>query len=223
VDVHTTEQEQIEALKKWWKENGNSIVVGVLLGVSALLAGKAWFGYRSTQAGNASTLFVQMLNALDSKQTETARKMGDEIETHYSGTGYAVPSAMALARMAVEAGDLPEARTRLEWAVEHSGDDAMRHTARQRLLRVLIDTGDYAAAQAQLDSVKDQKVGVYQYGYTVLRGDLALAQGKTDAARDAYKTALDTQPSEATDGALVRMKYENLIDQPAPSGEEPVQ
>ncbi len=220
MDIHASEREQIEALKKWWKENGTSLVAGVLIGLSVLLGGKAWFGYRHTQALNASGLYIQMLDAMNNKATEPARKMADEIVTNYSRTGYALPSALALARMDVEAGDSRSARTHLEWALQHTDNEALKHTARQRLLRLMIDAGDYAAADAQLAGLDDTKLGVYRYGYTVLRGDLALAQGKVEAARDAYQAALDALPPQAADSELVRMKYENLLAQAGGSDEE---
>lgn len=211
MDVHASEQEQIEALKKWWKENGSSLIVGVLLGLSALLGAKAWFGYRETQAFNASGLYMQMLAEMDNAAFEPARKLANEILSNYDDTGYTVPAALALARMAVEEGDTQTARTHLTWVLEHADNDTLRHTARQRLVRLMIDAGDFAGAQAQLAAVDAAGAGVYGYGYSVLRGDLALAQDKPDEARAAYKAALDAAPAQASDGELVRMKYENLL------------
>jgi predicted negative regulator of RcsB-dependent stress response len=40
VDVYTTEDQQVEALKRWWKENAKSILLGVALGLAAV------FGWR---------------------------------------------------------------------------------------------------------------------------------------------------------------------------------
>lgn len=220
MDVHATEQEQIEALKKWWKENGSSLVVGLLLGLSALLGIKAWFGYQQTQAYNASSLYIRMLDAMNNNAAEPARQLANELVSNYSNSGYAVPGALALARLAVEAKDIPTARTQLSWALEHADNEPMRHTARQRLIRLLIDAGDYAAADAQLSAVDSAKAGAYEYGYGVLRGDLALAQGNRDAAREAYKSALDALPEQAADSELVRMKYENLQVQIGADGED---
>jgi len=33
VSDHITEEEQIEAFKRWWNENGRSVVVGIVLAV----------------------------------------------------------------------------------------------------------------------------------------------------------------------------------------------
>ena len=61
MDVHASEKEQVEALKNWWKENGSSVITGVLLGLSVLLGGKAWFGYQENQKLSASNTYAQMM------------------------------------------------------------------------------------------------------------------------------------------------------------------
>jgi predicted negative regulator of RcsB-dependent stress response len=58
MDIHASEKEQVEALKKWWKENGSSLITGLLLGAAILLGGKAWFSYRETQALSASNIYA---------------------------------------------------------------------------------------------------------------------------------------------------------------------
>jgi len=35
VESYRTEEEQVEALKRWWKENGTGILVAILLAVAA--------------------------------------------------------------------------------------------------------------------------------------------------------------------------------------------
>ena len=36
VDIYDSDREQVEALRKWWKENGKSIVLGAGLGLAAV-------------------------------------------------------------------------------------------------------------------------------------------------------------------------------------------
>lgn len=223
MDVHASEEEQIEALKKWWKENGSSLITGVLIGLSVLFGVKAWFGYQETQSLNASSLYIKVMEALGRNDTQQVRTFAEEIMNNYSGTGYAPPTALALARVALDQGEYEAARSHLEWALEHADNDALRHTVRLRLLRLLIDGKDFDQAASVLAGVADADAGIYRYGYTVARGDLALAQGRRDEARDAYKAALAILPPQTTDGELVRMKYENLLAQDEVSGEDAMQ
>lgn len=206
--THATEQEQLEALKKWWKENGTSIVSGLLIGLALLLGGKAWFGYQDRQAANASNLYAQLMNAMQSGKDEEARAFANQIISGYSSTGYAPMTALALARIAANSGELEAAQAQLQWALDHSDSPEVKHMARQRLIRVMISQKNYAAAQQLLDSAGDQ--GAFKYQYSALRGDLAKAQGQLAEAAAAYKDALEQMPPDAPDAALIRVQYEML-------------
>ena len=37
-----TEEEQVEALKSWWKENGKSLIMGVVIAVAAVFGWRGW-------------------------------------------------------------------------------------------------------------------------------------------------------------------------------------
>jgi predicted negative regulator of RcsB-dependent stress response len=213
MDVHASEKEQVEALKKWWKDNGSSVVTGVLLGLSVLLGGKAWQSYQQRQVLNASNTYAQMLAFAGSPGGEQA--MNEQVQTlanrlisDHSGSIYATLAAMLLARHAVEQGELPAAQAQLQWALEHAGSAELAHTARIRLVRVLIDQGLFDEADKQLAAVAD--AGAYASQYSELRGDLALARGQQAAAAEAYRQALDELPPGAPNSGLLTAKYENV-------------
>jgi len=208
VDVHASEKEQIEQLRKWWKENGASIVTGLLLGLSVLFGVKAWFGYQDSQAANASNLYAQMMTGLSSQQNEQVRSRANDIIGNYSGTGYAPLAALALARLAVDEADPASAQIQLEWALDHADSDEIRHLARLRLVRVLIDQKDWKGAAARIAEAGD--AGAYRYLYDELRGDLALAKGDAAAARSAYKAALEAMPPQSPASGFLTTKYENV-------------
>ena len=44
MEVYETEEQQVEAVKKWWKENGVSLIVGVVMGLSAIAGWKYYQG-----------------------------------------------------------------------------------------------------------------------------------------------------------------------------------
>ena len=71
--MSASEKEQIEALQKWWKENGSSIITGLLLGVSILVGGKAWFSYQETQSLNASNIYAMMMAASQGGKQDEVR------------------------------------------------------------------------------------------------------------------------------------------------------
>ena len=62
-----TEQEQIEALKKWWGEYGTSIIIGLVIGLSVLIGVRQWFKYQQTHALSASDAYNSFVEAASKK------------------------------------------------------------------------------------------------------------------------------------------------------------
>ncbi|OQX35622.1 MAG: hypothetical protein B0D84_02245, partial [Candidatus Sedimenticola endophacoides] len=116
VNVHLSEEEQVEALKKWWKENGKSVVAGVVIGLGAVFGWQAWEKHQRTSAEDASALFEQLSYNVANGSTLAEQQARDLIQEHH-GSVYAVFAALELARIKVGQGDLAAARTQLQWAL----------------------------------------------------------------------------------------------------------
>jgi len=208
LDIHASEKEQLEAIKKWWKDNGSSIITGLLLGISILLGGKAWFSYQETQALSASNIYAQMMAAANNNEAEMVRKQASELITNYTASAYAPLASLLLAKLAVQENELAAAQAQLQWALDHAASTEVKHTARMRLLRVMIEQQQYESAAQLLSAVTDP--GAYRYLYSELEGDLAMAQNKPEQAAGAYKQALDQMPAQAANQAFLTAKYENV-------------
>ena len=201
-------KEQIEALHKWWKENGSSIITGLLLGVSILVGGKAWFSYQETQSLNASNIYAMMMAASQAGQPEEVRNQANKLISDYTESAYAPLASLQLARLAVQEGELAAAQAQLQWAMDHADLIEVRHEARIRMVRVMIAQQQYEQAVQLLASVTDP--GAYDYLYAELEGDIAVAEGKPEKAASAYKKALDKMPSQAPNQAYLMAKYEDV-------------
>ncbi len=202
--TYETEEEQVEALKKWWKENGRSVVAGVVLGLGAVLGWKGWNQYQENLAGQASSAFEQLSASLDSGSRDAARSQAEHILGEFHSSPYAVFSALSLAKLHLEDGDSANARTQLEWALANADESGLAHVARLRLARLLLDDDDLDGVEALLQELDP---GAFSAQYARLRGDLALARGDAAGARVAYTEAL----AEGGDfDGLLRMKLDEL-------------
>ena len=56
MDANLTDDEKLAELKKWWGENGGSIITGIVLGLAVLFGSKAWFAYQERNAETASNI-----------------------------------------------------------------------------------------------------------------------------------------------------------------------
>ncbi len=208
MDIYQTEDEQVEALKKWWKENGNSAIFGVVLGLAAIFGWREWKDYSIEQSAAASSLYQQMITASRANNTETVAEKADEIVSVYESTTYAAFAKLALAKIAVANGELDAATEDLQWALDNTQQDSIRHVIILRLARVLIARGKPGEASAVLGTNPEK--GEFSVSYQELEADIIRLEGKTEAARDAYQQALNMARESGQDTAILEMKLDDL-------------
>ncbi len=224
MDVYTTEEQQVEAIKKWWKANGNSVLVGIVLAISVVLGWQLWHQNNRANGESAANLYSQMMEAadlvqqdrIDSKTAEleghlaTFKHLGGQLKEDFGGTEYGAFAALMLAREAVISKQLDDAETELKWARDNTKSDGIGLVVNLRLARVLAARGEFDSALKQLDSVQP---GAQAVAYEEVRGDIFLQQGKRDDARAAYKKAMDLSVGKADSGnrPILKIKYDNLL------------
>jgi predicted negative regulator of RcsB-dependent stress response len=192
VDQYRTEEEQVEALRRWWDENGRSTIAAIVVAVAV---GFGWQAYKSNdqqKRENASDLYQSMLQGIgqtgaSAEQQEAVIDIAEQIKDDYSGSTYAQFAALHLASRAVGNNELAEAEAQLRWVLGKAakGSDTAE-VAQLRLARVLAAAGDADQALAILAQAGE---GPYQASYAVARGDILLMQGRDDEAREAYANA----------------------------------
>ena len=207
MEGNRTDEEQIEHLKKWWEENGKSIIGGIALGLIAIFGWRGWQDHLVVQGENASDLYEQM--AADTRQEQGAdvTAIADQLIQDYKSTPYSTFSSLLQAREAVEKDDIESAIIHLQWALDNTNNDEFRHLARLRLSRLLLVEGDKDAALSLLEK---SDPGKFASSYHELRGDILLQQGDSKAAQDAYTQALATQNSIHGNQSIVQMKLDDL-------------
>ena len=207
MDVYRTEEEQVEAIKKWWKENGKSIIAGVVIGITAIFGWRAYNTHTAAQAEAASTLYEQMLAASRSNDSENIRVYADRIVADYESTTYATFAKLMLAKLAAESGDLTTAEAELRWVLNNNEQDELDHIARLRLASVLI-ASDKLDKATNLLNISNK--GTFAARYNELQGDIYVKQGKIDEARQAYEKALINTVATEDAQSILQMKLDDL-------------
>lgn len=203
------EQEQIDALKAWWRQNSRLVVVAVVAAIAAAAAVSGWRYYRETQAAHASALYATLEKAVRAKDTKQIKEVATQLIDKYGGTAYAPMAALAAAKADFDAGDLAAASRQLQWAAEHGRDDEVRAVAQLRLAGVRLDEKKYDEALKLLDAKHpDAFAGMY----ADTRGDALVALGKSAEAKAAYKLALEKLPAQSSYRLLVQLKLDGLGD-----------
>ena len=181
------EQERIAELKAWWEDNRWYVVGGIVAALLAFAGYRGWLAWSARQEEEAAALFTPVADASKANDAKRIAQAADALADKHSRSFYASDAALIAAKAAFDAGNLDEARKRLQWAMDH-GVDEHRGVARMRLGGVLLEQKKYPEALSVLDGNKDEAFAALAAD---LRGDVMLAQGRIDEARAAYKLAME--------------------------------
>jgi predicted negative regulator of RcsB-dependent stress response len=204
VSAYDSDEEQVEALKKWWSENGRSIVGGIVIGLGVVFGWQAWSQQQEQSATQASLRYERMAQAIMGGSAESALKQGEMIIADWPDSGYAAMAALDMAKIKLEQGDADGANTQYQWVLAHAKDPSLQQLARLRMARILLSKNDVAGAEAIVTKAdKDNFAGEF----AALRGDIARAKKDYATARVAYQEALD---NEAGNQQLIQMKLDDL-------------
>jgi predicted negative regulator of RcsB-dependent stress response len=205
------EQEQLESLRAWWRDNGRLVLFAVVAGAVAIAGVSGWRWYHQRQSLEASRLYEALTKAVRAGDPKALRDAGDTLTEQYPRTLYASMGALTAARFHFDRGELKSAKAQLEWVVGHAPTDNLRDLARLRLASVLLDEKAYDEA---LKLLEPEPQATYAGQFAAMRGDLLAAKNQRDEARAAYRQALEkTEATSAAAGAFrdsVQMRLDSL-------------
>ena len=207
MDVYSSEQEQVEAIRSWWTENGKSVIFGVVLGLAAIFGWREWQSYNINQSITASDLFQEVIVSLQQNQSQEAKDPANEIARNYENTGYATLNRLILAQLAIADNDYSQAEEHLRLALDNTQNVSLLPEIRVRLTRVYIAENKLDEALSLL-SLSNQ--GMYKSIYEELRGDIFAIQGKANEARASYLQAIELSSSSSVDLTFLNMKLDDL-------------
>ncbi|MEM9603231.1 MAG: tetratricopeptide repeat protein [Pseudomonadota bacterium] len=209
--AYETDEQQVEALKAWWDENGTSIIVAVVVALAVVGGWRGWQAWQGKQAQLASRVYAELIETVERNDAAAAGHF-DTLRADYAGTPYATLGAFHEAKRLVEASDLGGAATALRYAVDNADDADLKAVAALRLARVLLEQGDHAAA---LDALPAEAPASFEALTETVRGDVLLAQNKTAEARAAYERARESS-ADVADESLLDMQILDLAGRANP-------
>ncbi|HBW9859534.1 TPA: tetratricopeptide repeat protein, partial [Klebsiella pneumoniae] len=70
METFNNENDQVDALKRFFAENGKALAVGVILGIGALVGWRYWTSHQQDTARDASLAYEKATSALKSNTPE---------------------------------------------------------------------------------------------------------------------------------------------------------
>ncbi|MEO1036880.1 MAG: tetratricopeptide repeat protein [Pseudomonadota bacterium] len=217
---YATEEEQVEALKRWWDENGKFVIGGVVLGVGALVGWNYYSSAQQTAAEEASMFYQTLLDKVRDGEADAAQAAFDALQQEHAGSTYAAQAWLAAAKLHMDAGDTEAGINALTRMLDTDAHSDLKVVARLRLAQAYFYVDRFDDAYAVLQPI----TSVYQRSRVdEMIGDIEAARGNVEAARIAYESALATPVEERSiDPDYVGLKLAQLPPPPAaPSADEP--
>ncbi len=190
MEIYETEEQQVEALKRWWKENGTSTLAGLAAAVLLLGGWNLWQSYQQDKQNQASALYEQLLQDVERGKHEEVDTVARRLKDQYGSTAYASFAALMLAKSKVRQGDLEAAKSVLRQLVQDANSDELKNVARVRLVRLMLATAEYEQGLQLIAEVDPSAAEGFGGSYDELKGDLYVALGRLGEARTAYQSAL---------------------------------
>ncbi len=201
---YETEEQQIEALKKWWKENSSSLLIGLAIGLAAIAGWKTFTDYTRDHSQQASDMYIAVNEQVKQNNFTDKNKL-ESLTSEYKDTPYAALAALSVAKYYYEKGEVEAAIKQLQWAEQNTDVEETRHIARLRLATVYIADSRLEQAEALLNQAYPAE---FTARYEELKGDLYVAMGDDQQARAAYDKAILAQGLTVT--PWLKMKRNNV-------------
>jgi predicted negative regulator of RcsB-dependent stress response len=201
------EQEQVDAFKHWWKDNGKWVLIAVMVAVIGFGGVRGWQVYQAKQNTEAATLYGEVVQQIASNDPKRVNDATAALVGKYGSSAYAARAQLLAAQVNIQARDNAQAKTQLQWVIDHAKEEGLQNVARLKLASLLLDEKSYDAALKLLDATHPD---AYTGLYVDLKGDVLSAQGKTEEARAAYKLALEKTDIKSNYRNLIQMKLDAL-------------
>ena len=198
------EEQEINQLKDWWKENGKTIIVAFILGVGGMFGWRYWQAHQAEQIAQASAQYDALIYS--AQQDEQAKKANiEQFVQANSKTAYAVFALLDEAKKETEKQDFAAAEANLNQALTQSQDEVLTSIVALRLSAVQFQLGQLDNALTSLNQVKGESFNARK---AILTGDIQVVKGDKVAAKNSFEQA--QQSGGQLEQQMAKMKLNNL-------------
>jgi predicted negative regulator of RcsB-dependent stress response len=203
--LDTTEEERLEATKKWWKENGLACIFGIVLGLVVIYGWNYYKSYQLSRAEQASDMYDQLLTAIKSDKNDSVDKIAQTLQEQYANTDYAIYSRLFQADLKVQKNDLAGAKAILEKVVAINKKE-ISNIAKIRMVRIMLANKEYQQGLQLISEIDPVTSSSFSGSYDELIGDLYVGLDRLGEARTSYQKALDS----GYNSPLLQLKIDDL-------------
>ncbi|HFD11750.1 MAG TPA: tetratricopeptide repeat protein [Crenotrichaceae bacterium] len=204
-----TEEQRVEALMKWWKDNRKSVITGLIAGIAIVVGWNSWKAYQREQALQASDIYQELLVvSLDDSKKESVETLSKQLMNDYDSTAYSAFAALFLAKAQADAGDFETAMSTLQGALSKAPFEGFDNLVRLRMLRILLAQNNAEQAMQVLANINPATAGQFEAQFEQIKGDALLQLKRPNEARTAYQHAKEM----GLQSGFLRLKLDDLAE-----------
>lgn len=204
MEVYSNENEQVDALRQFFANNGKFLAVGVIIGIAALGGWRFWSSHQEGTDKAASAEYQQLTSAMQADKPDSLEAVATFASKN--NNTYGALASLDLAKQYVETNQLDKAIALLQSGLKDTKDANLQAVINLRLARIQLQQSQADAALSTLNNVKGD-------GWTAIvadiRGEALLSKGDKQGARDAWSKGAESQASPALK-QMLQMKMNNL-------------
>ena len=206
MDIYQTEEQQVDAIKSYWKTNGTYIIAGLVIGFSGFIGFNVYKDNKLAEELALADAYQAVLetNSVDSDAFIVA---GDKFISENAKTTYSAFTALALAKESASNKGWEDAVKYLYLAIDNAPSQSITAIATVRLARVQIQLNDIEAA---LKTLSVKLPASFVAAVEEVKGDAYIQQEKSELARTAYQAAINAGGLSAS--PALQMKLDDLAE-----------
>jgi predicted negative regulator of RcsB-dependent stress response len=201
------EQEQLDALKAFWKQYGNLVTWVLILALGAYAGWNAWQYWQREQGLKAGAMYEELDRAAAADDADKTGRIFADMKAQFPGAVFTHQAGLLAAKVQFDKGQADAARASLAWVAEQAKDEELRTAARLRLAALQAEAKQYDEALKTLAAANAT-------GFEALvadrRGDVLVLQGKKDEAKAAYQAAYKAMSEKVDYRRLIEAKLTAL-------------
>ena len=202
IDSNVSDKEQIEAMKKWWKEQGKYIAIAVVVGLLLGFGWRYWHALQLRRASNAAMIYQSVVQADQAKQSITVQGGAKILMKQFHQSPYASLAAMIWAKEAVLVKKYDVALSKLAWVVANSKEVRLKDIALISTARIVLEQGKPTEALKELAQVKGDTFAPL---IDLVKGDIYRRLGNAVLSQQFYQQAKNALKSMPPATAIMNM------------------
>ena len=205
IEGYETEEQQVEAIKSWWKANGNTLIIGAVVGLAGLWGWRYYNESVISAQEETSQAYTDMLLQFEAQGEDKGLENISAFATDNIDNSYGVLASLLLAKEAVAQKNYELAKTQLVQLQTQNSYEPLNAVINLRLARVQAELGENEAALSTLALITEERFLAKAYQ---TKGTVYLKQGDQDKARSAFQDAINV--SQGRIDPVLQLQFDDL-------------